>query len=102
MSSNINRGMFRVSEQALAQHETALAHAVAKILMRDKVDISHVTTVTGNVRPVGTFLLTGIYVDGKFHSVLRTWADLRDVYDTKTQIEIECCVGLPEQLDRNA
>ena len=98
-NNNINRGAFRVSEQGLAQHETALANTISKMLMREQLDIGQVVTATCNVKPVGTFLITGIYVDGKFHSVLKTWADLSDVYDIKSQVETEWCFGLPERID---
>lgn len=82
---NINRGALRITETARAQHETAVAHSISKILLREELDPSSIVTMDSSVRPLGVFLVTGVYVDGKIHSYVKTWAELNNVDDIKTE-----------------
>lgn len=96
---SVNRGAFRVSEQALAQHETALAQAVSKAIQKESLEQQDIIIINSNVKSLGTFLLTGIYIQGRFHAVIRTWADLDNVYDLKTTVETGLMADLPESVN---
>lgn len=81
----INRGAFRVSEVILAQHETAIAQAVSKILMQQECEPEELVTSVSTLRTLGTFAITAIYTKGIYHSYVRTWAPLEETQDIKTE-----------------
>jgi len=96
---DINRGALRVTEAARAQHETAVAQAVSKILLRDGCEAGDIATAENNIRALGVFIVTGIYVKGVLHSHVKTWANLSSASDIKTEwIQEGDCQGLAKQI----
>jgi hypothetical protein len=96
---DINRGALRVTEAARAQHETAVAQAVSKTLIKEECPIDDVVTADSIVRALGVFLVTGIYVRNALQSYVKTWASLSDTKDIKTEwLHNDTCQGLAKQI----
>ena len=82
---DINRGAFRITDAARAQHETALAQAVSKILLREECSIEDIETLEDPSRALGVFIDTRIYIKNEMHSYVKTWAPLTNLKDIKTE-----------------